>query len=193
MGGLFNIISYSLGNLFLGILLTVIGVALMFILIQSWFSNSTFTSISYIVGGILFLFLSFQAVLLCGSVTIKSYCDDVEVTINSWIKNIPVEAKFDKKSSQQILNQITQEWPLVGYFLDDADFTGHTPVDIAQSMTKEIRSYMDGFILRRIGWSLLFVVCGAFIVIKTMEHTRRRHDHESGCSGGRSSRRRYDD
>lgn len=193
MGALFNIISYSIGNLFLGVLLTIIGVALMFFLIQSWFSNSTFTPISYITGSILFFFLSFQAVLLCGAVTIKSYCDDVEIAINGWVKDIPNSVHFDKDGSQQILTHIAKEWPLVGYFVGGADFTGHTPVDIAQAMTKELRSFMNKFILRRIGWSLLFVVSGAFIVIKTMEQTKRRQYHGSGRSTGRSRRMRYED
>lgn len=199
MGVLFNIISFSLGNLFLGILLTLIGIALMFFIIKSWFSNSTFTPISYITGVILLIFLSYQAVLLCGAVTIKTYCNDVEIAINNWVKSIPSDIPFDKESSQQILKQIREDWPLVSYFLGGADFTGHTSADIAQSMAKEIHSYMNGFILRRIGWSLLFVILGAFIVIKTMEQTRRRQhnrsEHYSGSNSRRSSsrRRRYDD
>lgn len=51
MGALFQIVAYSIGNLFLGILLTVVGVILLFVLIQSWYRNSTFTPVSYIVGG----------------------------------------------------------------------------------------------------------------------------------------------
>lgn len=49
MGALFQIVAYSIGNLFLGILLTVVGVILLFVLIQSWYRNSTFTPVSYIV------------------------------------------------------------------------------------------------------------------------------------------------
>ena len=192
MGSLYTIVSYSLGNLFLGILLTVVGVGLMFFLIRSWFSNSSFTPFSYIIGFVLFLFLSFQAVLLCGAVTIKSYGDEVEVAINEWVRNLPDDVRFNKASSQQVLEQIQQEWPLVGYFVGGADFTGHTPVDIAHAMTEELHSFMNGFILRRIGWSLLFVVVGAFIVIKTMEHTRRQRNR-SGYAPIRSRRRRYDD
>lgn len=190
---LFNIMSYSVGNLFLGILLTVIGIALMFFLIQSWFSNSTFTPISYITGVILFFLLSFQAILLCGAITIKSYCNDVEVTINDWVKNIPDDKQLTKESSQQILNQITEDWPLVGLFIGGADFTGHTPVDIAQSMTEKIHSFMNKFILHRIGWSLLFVVSAAFIVIKTMEQTSQRQCYKSKRSTRQSKRRHYDD
>lgn len=46
MGALFQIIAYSLGNLFLGVILTIVGVVLMFVLIQSWRSNCTYTPLS---------------------------------------------------------------------------------------------------------------------------------------------------
>lgn len=149
MGALFQIVAYSIGNLFLGILLTVVGVILLFVLIQSWYRNSTFTPVSYIVGGILFLFLSFQSILLCGAVTIKSYSEDVEGAINSWVAEVPSDIPFNQEDSQHVLEQITEEWPLVGYFVGGADFTGHTSVTIAQAMAEELRSFMNYFILRR--------------------------------------------
>lgn len=193
MGALFNIIYYSISNLFFGILLTAIGISLMFFLIQCWFSNSKFTPICYIIGGILFFFLSFQAVLLCGAITIKSYCEDIEIVINNRVKDIPSHVQLDQESSQQMLDQIAKEWPLIENFLGGVDLTGHTSATIAQSITKEIRSFMNSFILRRIGWSLLFVVGSAIIVIKTMEQTKRRQRYPSGYSSGRSRKRHYDD
>lgn len=194
MGALFQIVAYSIGNLFLGILLTVVGVILLFVLIQSWYRNSTFTLVSYIVGGILFLFLSFQSILLCGAVTIKSYSEDVECAINSWVAEVPSDIPFNQEDSQHVLEQITEEWPLVGYFVGGADFTGHTSVTIAQAMAEELRSFMNYFILRRVGWSLLFIVCGVVIVIKSMERvSRRRYSGTRSMATGSSRRRRYDD
>ena len=194
MGALFQIVAYSIGNLFLGILLTVVGVILLFVLIQSWYRNSTFTPVSYIVGGILFLFLSFQSILLCGAVTIKSYSEDVEGAINSWVAEVPSDIPFNQEDSQHVLEQITEEWPLVGYFVGGADFTGHTSVTIAQAMAEELRSFMNYFILRRVGWSLLFIVCGVVIVIKSMERvSRRRYSSTRSMATGSSRRRRYDD
>lgn len=194
MGALFQIVAYSIGNLFLGILLTVVGVILLFVLIQSWYRNSTFTPVSYIVGGILFLFLSFQSILLCGAVTIKSYSEDVEGAINSWVAEVPSDIPFNQEDSQHVLEQITEEWPLVGYFVGGADFTGHTSVTIAQAMAEELRSFMNYFILRRVGWSLLFIVCGVVIVIKSMERvSRRRYSSRRSMATGSSRRRRYDD
>lgn len=200
MGALFNIISYSIGNLFLGVLLTAVGVALMFFIIRSWFSNRAFTLISYGVGVILFFFLSFQAILLCGAVTIRSYSADVEEAINGWVRDVPEYVTFDEGNSQEILGMIQEEWPLVGYFIGGADFTGHTPLNIASAMADELRAYMTRFIWRRVGWSALFVVVAAVVVIQTMEQTgraRRTASSRARSTGGSRRRgarpKRYDD
>ena len=193
MDVLINIIMYSIGNLFLGIFLTIVGVLLMFFIIQSWYRNSKFSVISYIVGAILFLFLSYQSVLLCGSVTVKSYCDDVETAINGWVSPIPENISFTQSDSQLILEKITKEWPLVGYFVGGADFTGHTSADIAESMMDELKVFMNWFILRRVLWSVLFIVISAALVIKTMDKISRNSFSHRSRTSSRSRRKSYDD
>lgn len=185
MGALANILMYSVGSLLLGVLLTIVGVVLMFVLIRSWWRNCTFTPMSFVVGFILFFFLAFQAVLLCGAVTIKSYCDDVENTINVMVDGFSEDVHFSAEDSQVILDNISRKWPLVGYYVNMADFQGHTPATIARAMADELRSYMNWFILRRIGWCLLFVVVGAVIVIKTITI----HNNRLRRGMGRSSER----
>lgn len=197
MGALFTIISHSIGNLFLGILLTVLGIFLLYFLIRSWYVHRTFTPLSFIMGVVLFPFLAFQSVLLCGAVTIKSYSEEVEEAINMWVQDVPENVRFTQQDSQMILDKITVEWPLVGYFVDMADFSGHTSTSIAESMADELRSYMNWFILRRVGWSLLFVIIGTASVIWSMDHERRRGSRRSTggrYAGGRTTRRRrYED
>lgn len=200
MGVLFNIISHSAGNFFLGVLLTLAGVLLMFFIIRSWFVNRTFTPLSYGVGIILFLFLSFQAILLCGAVTIRSYIVDVETAINDRVSDVPESVQPDSDNSREIVEMIQNKWPLATDFIDEADFSDYTPSDIASVITGELRAGLTRYIWRRAGWSLLFVSVAAFAVIKTMEQTGRRHRAASsrvGSSGGRHRRRsrhgRYDD
>lgn len=193
MGALYNILMYSIGSLLLGVLLTIVGIVLMFILIRSWWRNCTFTPMSFVVGGILFFFLAFQSILLCGAVTIKSYCNDVENAINTMVDDLPEDIQFSTEDSQVILDNISQEWPLVGYYVNLADFQGHTPDTIAEAMADELRSYMNWFILRRVGWSLLFVIVGAVIVIKTItihnNRLRRGLGHSSERIPGRRTQR----
>lgn len=181
MGALLRIMYYSVGSMLLGVILTLAGIALMFFLIKSWRRNSTFTLSSFIVGGVLFFFLAFQSILLCGAVTIKSYGDDIEAAINSMVAGLPQETVLTQADSQQLLDAISSEWPLVGYYVNLADFRGHTPRTVAAAMADELDSYMNWYIFRRVCWSLLFVAVGAAVVIKTMD----------GKSGGRrvSSRR----
>lgn len=185
MGALVNILMYSIGSLLLGVFLTIIGIVLMFVLIRSWWRNSTFTPMNFVVGGILFFFLAYQAVLICGAVTIKSYCDDVEMAINGMVANIPDDVPFSTEDSQVILDQISEEWPLVGYYVNMADFHGHTSATIGSAMADELRNYMNWFILRRVCWSLAFVVIGAIIVIKTITV----HNNQLRRNSGRTSER----
>ena len=192
MDVLVNIIMYSIGNLFLGIFLTIGGLLLMFFIIQSWYKNSKFSFISYLVGTILFFFLSFQSVLICGSITVKSYCDEVETAINGWVSNIPESVEFTRDDSQTILNNITAEWPLVSYFVRTADFTGHTSANIASSMMDELQIVMNWFILRRVLWALFFIVISSALVIKTMDRSLSGSSSRKRTSS-HSRRKIYDD
>lgn len=49
MGALFNILTHSLGSIFLGIVIAVGGVVLMFFIIHSWWRNSNFTPLSFLI------------------------------------------------------------------------------------------------------------------------------------------------
>lgn len=184
MNALFNILTYSMGSLLLGIILTIAGIGLMFVFVKLWWKVDTFTPMSFICGFILFFFLAFQSVLFCGAVTIKSYCDDIEIAINQIVDKIPLNNRFSQEDSQIILNQISETWPLVGYYVNMADFEGHTSATIAKAMADELRSVMNWFILRRIGWSLLFVFIGAVAIIKSISER-----YQSGRS--LSTRRTY--
>lgn len=186
MGALMNIFYHSLGSMLVGVVLTIIGIILMYVLIRLWWRNSTFSIASIAVGIILFFFLSFQSILLCGAITIKSYCDDVEFYVNKLVQDIPNTQAFSTEDSQVILDHISEEWPLVGYYVNMADFQGHTSDTIAEAMSDELRSYMNWFIFRRICWSLLFVVVGAVIVIKTISirNDSHRNARRVGASSG---------
>lgn len=188
MNALFNILTYSMGSLLLGIILTIAGIGLMFVFVKLWWKVDTFTPMSFICGFILFFFLAFQSVLFCGAVTIKSYCDDIEIAINQIVDKIPLNNRFSQEDSQLILNQISETWPLVGYYVNMADFEGHTPATIAKAMADELRSVMNWFILRRIGWSLLFVFIGAVAIIKSISGRYQSGRSLSTCRtyGGRS-------
>ncbi|MCM1108352.1 MAG: hypothetical protein NC388_04755 [Clostridium sp.] len=167
-GYLTNILAYSIGSLLLGIVLTIAGIALMFVLIRSWWRDSTFTPMSFLVGGILFFFLSYQAILLCGAVTIKSYCSDFEVAVDEMVSPLPGFVEVPQGMTDHILDEVIERWPLIGYYVGSYESWGHTSTDYAKAMSDESHRFMNWYILRRIAWSLAFIIIGAMLVIKTI-------------------------
>lgn len=167
-GYLTNILSYSIGSLLLGVLITVLGIVLMFVLIRSWWRDSTFTPMSFLVAGILFFFLAFQSILLCGAVTIKSYCSDVEEAVNEMVEGLPKYAEVPQDATNEILGEVMDRWPLVSYYIGSYESWGYTPVNYAKAMSDEIHHFMNMYILRRLAWALGFIIVGAILVIKTI-------------------------
>lgn len=172
MSAFFNILSHSIGSLFLGILITLSGLTLTLFIIKSWHKNKHFTTLSFLIAGILFLILSYHSVIICGAVTIKGYGNEVERFINSYVSLLPNDYVITQEDSQSILENLNKELPLVGHYVNWADFYGHTPGDIAHAMNKKLQSFMNEYILKYSLFILAFVVLGAFLIIKTMESSR---------------------
>lgn len=189
MGALFNILTHSLGSIFLGIFIAVAGVTLMFFIIHSWWRNSNFTPLSFLVAFILFCLLSYQAVLICGAMTIKGYGDDVEHTINELASQVPSDMQFSSEDAQVLLDQVSNEFPIVGYYVNRVESWGNTPSTIAKSLVDALHRYLNWFILRRIGWCLLFIICGAVAVINTISRENKTRKSPRYTSKRINSRR----
>ena len=172
MGALFNILFHSIGSLFLGIIISLGGMALMLYVIRSWHKTKIFTPLSYIIAGVLFLILAYHAIIICGAVTIKGYGDDLVECVNSYVRMIPDNTVFSQEDSQEIMIRLMRDLPIVGYYANYADFTGHTPTDIAESMNEAMQEFMNKYILKHLLWVLVFVIIGAFCIIKTMDMSR---------------------
>lgn len=190
-----GIIQYALGSAFLGIFFALVGIALLFVLIKGFYRNSTFTPLSICVAVVLFFLLAYQFILVCGAVKIKNLSDDVRMTINqqlpSYWTNTPLP--ITPRDSQTLLDVIVDDYPLVGEYLNLADFQGYNTTTIANAMVDEINSYMNKLIWKHVGWSLLFICIGAFIVIKTMDVIKsiKRSSRMHARPHGQHARSRY--
>lgn len=165
---IFSILFYSIGSLIWGVLLTAVGIALLFFIIKSWRKNAEFTLASFIIGVVLFFLLAFQSVLLCGAITVKNCSHEIRAYINRMVDAIPEDVTFSTSDSQQILDNINEAFPIVSHYFDWADFEGHNSSNIADAMVEVFNENMNWYILRRVGWCLLFVIVGAILILKTM-------------------------
>ena len=194
MGLLVDIFTNSLLSIFLGFLFALGGVILLFLAIQGWYKNRTFTPLSYVAGAVVFCFFLYQSILICGAFACKSFGDEIEARINEIVAlraSFMPDYKFSREQTDEIFKEATAVFPVIAEYVGWADFEGHTPLNIAASMHETLDKFLNIFILKRLGWCLLFLVLGAFVVIKTMDVQRAIASRR--CTGSSARTRSSDD
>ena len=174
---LFDILRYSLSSMVWGILIAIACMGLFVFLIKGWYKDATFSPISYAVGAMLFLLLSFQCVLIVGSLKIISMTDEYEERISTIVES--AYSPSDEVSLSQasdVIDTIIEEFPILQYYVGGGEFSGFTARELPHAIAQELRSFMRWYIFRRILWCLGFVIVGAVCVIRSMSrnHATRR-------------------
>lgn len=170
MSLLIDILLNFFGSACLALLLTVAGVCLLFFLIKGFYPKYTFSLVSIVVGIVLFFSLLIQSILICGALEIKSKSEILEIKIH---QNIPSyyegsQVEISSLEVQQLLDNLIDDYPVLGYYVDTAEFSGYNYSNITEAFIDELNWFLTKYIWKRIGWSLLFIVGGTFIVVKTM-------------------------
>ena len=212
MWGLFELLKFSFSSIFWGILITVVCMALFFFLIRGWYRNAVFTPISYVIGIILFLLLAFQCTMIVGAIKIirispyyeaqiqhikiirisPYYEAQIQQMVNS---HFPSDREVSKQESEQVIDWLVTEYPILQHYFDTGEFTGYTAQQLPAVMGAEIRSFLRFYILRRLLWCLGFVIVGAVLVIRSIaKEYERKHSNSSRYTRHSShsmSRRRF--
>ena len=166
---LFDILRYSFSSMIWGILIAVACMALFVFLIKGWYKDATFSPISYAVGATLFLFLSFQCILIVGSLKIISMTDEYEQRITNIVESAYSPSDMvSMPQASDVIDTIIEEFPILEYYIGGGEFSGFTAEQLPHAMADELRSFMRWYIFRRILWCLGFVIVGAICVIKSL-------------------------
>lgn len=169
MWALFDILRYSISSVIWGILIAIACMALFVFLIKGWYKDATFSPISYVIGAILFVFLSIQCILIVGSIKIINTTDYYEIEITRIVDNAyDANDEVTIGQSDEIIKEIIGEFPILHYYIGGGEFSGFTAKELPHAMADELRSFMRWYIFRRILWCLGFVVVGAFLVIRSL-------------------------
>jgi hypothetical protein len=166
---LFDILKYSLSSAIWGLLIAFICMALFVFLIKGWYKDATFSPVSYLIGGVLFLLLSFQCVFIVGSIKILDTTDYYETEITNLINSIcDATDEVPIEKSEEITKEIIDKYPILQYYIGDIEYSGFTARQLPHAIAEELRSFMHWYIFRRILWCLGFVIVGAICVIRSM-------------------------
>ena len=166
---LFDILRYSFSSVIWGIIIAFVCMALFVFLIKGWYKGATFSPVSYVVGAILFLFLSFQCIMIVGSLKIIDTADYYETEIASIVNSAYDSAnEVTMGQADGIIQEIIERFPILHYYICGGEFSGFTAKELPYAIVDELRSFMRWYIFHRLLWCLVFVIVGAICVIKSM-------------------------
>ena len=74
----------------------------------------------------------------------------------------------DVEVSTAIVEKWVSESPLLAHYVSSGYFEGYRAGELSDVMVDTLHEYMNWFILRRVLWSLGFVIVAAVVVIQTM-------------------------
>ena len=138
-------------------------------------------------GVVLAVLLTIQFTLLIGAVRCKGSIDSVQVFLEQNVENNI--GTVSAKESQEILDDMVEEFPLIGVFIGYANFSGNDVRNLPEVMCDSLNSFFNKYILHRILWIMVLVVTACVIVMlydrRTTTHTVR--------TNARVARRNYDD
>ena len=184
MWALYDILNYSFSSIIWGLLIAIACMALFVFLIKGWYKDATFSPVSYIIGAILFIFLSFQCILIVGSLKIISMTDDYEQRITSIVESAYSPSDMvSMPQASDVIDTIIDEFPILEYYISGGEFSGYSASKLPHAIADELRSFMRWYIFRRLLWCLGFVIVGAICVIKSLSKNyqgirRQRVQHD---------------
>lgn len=90
---------------------------------------------------------------------VEDKVDAVEVRIEQIMENF--YGTLSATDSQQLLDRLNEEFPLMSLYVDTANFSGTNTLSIASSMKEALDDYLDSYIWHRVFWSIgmIFIAC----------------------------------
>ena len=193
---IWDILHYAIGSLFLGILLTIALVGLLFFLIKGFYSKRAFSPLSIVAGLILGFILTFQIVPLCGAVALKWKCHDMKEWLDENLihpEQYLVPRTVSLEESQAIVEEVIERYPIVDSFVNGGTFVGYDTSNISQVMVDTLDDFLNPFIYKALGWSIFFTILTAVIVVWTMRPRRNTYTSDISLDNNFSSPGGFDD
>lgn len=183
---LFNTAISSILN---GIVVTAAIMAILYFVLKSLSRNMVRTPIFYIAGIVTALLLVVQISLMIGAIQAKGAADAAQIHLSQLLENR--YGTVGANESQQVMDSVTETFPIIGVFVNIADFSGQEYSNLAEAMHETIISYLNTYIWHRVLWTLFIIVVACLIVM--MYDKRNSASQKPKNKVRMAARKNYDD
>ena len=189
--GFFDLLRFSFSSLFYGVIATASIMAILFFILKTLSEGIVRSIPFYITGVILFILLTSNLMLLIGARQVQSTTESMELYLRQMTEGY--QGIVSTNESQQVFDSLVEEFPLLGDYLQLADFGGNDISELPTLMSECIREEMSSFIWNRVWWIIGSIVVACVIAVcfenrsvkQPREYTRRHIASET------HHRRRY--
>lgn len=196
----FSLFSTAFSSIFYGLIVTIVIMAILYVVLKAFSKTVVETPVFLLTGVILAVLLLVQTSLMIGAIEAKDTTDSMEVYLNQLLEN--QSGVVGAQDSQRIMDAVTEQFPVIGSYINMADFSGRDLSEMASAMHQSMADYLSSYIWHRVWWILGIIVVASIVVMlfdkPNAAAARRaapvnRHDgRRARTSGGhqRVSRRR---
>lgn len=158
----FSLFSTAISSVFYGIIATAVVMTILFALLKAISKGIVQTPAFFVTGIILAVLLIVQFSLLIGAVQAKDATNSAGIYLTQLLEN--QNGTVTAQNSQQIMDAVTDHFPVIGSYLNLADFSGYDVSELPDVMYSTMIEYLNSYIWHRVWWILGFIIVACFIV-----------------------------
>lgn len=179
-------------NIWWGIVAAIVVTAVLYIIIYILQGGSkSFTPLRILFAVPLLPLLAFQFYLLFGAMSVKHRCSEVAVWIDTLVPAQSADGGFSREEVDEALNQLISVFPLATTWIEPEDIATDKGNTLGEALTNKIHTYLNWFIVRRVAWSMGFMLLAVVGIMFTQptKASHRSSQHRERRYQSRPSRR----
>ena len=157
----FSLLSTATSSIFYGIIVTAVIMAILYAVLKSLSKGIVQSVPFYITGIVLAILLIVQCSLMIGAIQAKDMVDSAEIYLNQLLED--QYGTVSAQESQKVMDAITENFPIIGNFIDIADFSGHDISELPEVMHNSMENYLSSYVWHRVWWILGIIVVACII------------------------------
>ena len=163
MATFFSLLGTGISCIFYGIIATAVIMSILYFILKS-LSKGIVKSIPFYITGVILAFL-----LICnfsiaiGAYQVKDSTDAMGLSLKQLTEN--AYGFVNANESQAVFDILIDEYPMLGNYLQIADFSGNHVSDLAMAIPQVVRKEMNDVIWSNILWALGYIVMACVVVM----------------------------
>ncbi|MBO4802013.1 MAG: hypothetical protein J5545_09150 [Bacteroidaceae bacterium] len=166
-------------NIWWGIVAAIVVIASLYFIIYALFSGSRqFSPLSFVIAVPLLPFLAFQFYLLIGAAGVKHKCSEIATWVDAFVPEQSADNNYSREDIGETARQLTATFPLAAKLIDAEVIADSKETSLGQALTHKVNKYLNWYIVRRVAWSLAFLVLAVIGIILLSPEVQSYHPRQ---------------